>query len=319
MRGIIHVSRHHTISMRTPQSLAVLEEWYPKKRQRAELAKLVARCIRRVHRAAPASWELTHREGYLRLNVGQVAVMELFPDGMALYGMRTRARDSEGLKRHVDWSGYRAIEGRHERWLVEANRAPSLPSEILEGHDRLATAAWSAKRRSPHKRSHTPGAVAAIAQLCGQPLEQPDYFQNLAAAEIAEPGNTDRSMFGDAESNREVEVAAVNAVRRHYERAGWAVISRESDGCGYDLECTRGRLCRHVEVKGRSGREVAFMLTVKELAVAETDDNFQLAVVTEALTAASAIQFFDRKAFESGFVVRPSRYIARRATDPDAC
>lgn len=305
--------------MRPQRSLALLEEWFPKRRERTELAKLVARCIRRVHRSAPASWELTHRDVYLRLNVGQVAVIELFPDGMALYGMRTRVRDSEGLRRHGDWTGYRAIGGRHERWLIEASRAPSLPAELLEGHDRLVDAAWSAKRRSPHKGSHTPGAVTAIAQLCGQPLEQPEYFQSLTTGELVEAGDTDRGVFGDAEANHEVEVAAVIAVRRHYERAGWVVISREADGCGYDLECTRGSLRRHVEVKGRSGREVAFVLTVRELVVAETDPHFQLAVVTEALTTRATIEFFDRKAFESGFVVRPSRYIARRVPAPDAC
>ena len=72
-------------------------------------------------------------------------------------------------------------------------------------------------------------------------------------------------------------------VRAHLR--GWKITSRERDGIGFDLECTRGRKVRHVEVKGVRGTKPEFILTEGERRRAETDPDFELIVVTDALGA----------------------------------
>ncbi len=189
---------------------------------------------------------------------------------------------------------------------------PRLFEPIFE----LLSAAWTAKRRSPYKHAHTASAVDTIALLSRRPLEQPEYWSS-GGAQVR--NDTNLGMFGDSETNRLVEVAAVGIVRQHYEAEGWTVVSRESDKCGYDLECSRGRSRRHVEVKGRSGAEVAFVLTQRELEAAETDSLFQLAVVTLALTETPVAQFYGKAEFAERFSLRPISYVARLAVRKDAC
>ncbi len=90
--------------------------------------------------------------------------------------------------------------------------------------------------------------------------------------------------FGDAETNRKVERAAVRAVTDDYESKAWHVESVEAARCGYDLVCRRNRKTEHVEVKGVSGSNVGFILTEGERRKAEGDPLFVLVVVTNALT-----------------------------------
>jgi hypothetical protein len=293
-----------------------LDTWFPLAQHRKAVADLVAQSIQHVHRNAPGSWEFTQRTKFARLNVGQIAVLDIFPQSIAVYGMRTRVRSSHGVARHRNWKSYNAVPGTHERWLVDADRIASLPPEIVRAHLELLSAAWTAKRRSPYKHSHTASAVDTIALLSRRPLEQPEYWSS-GGAQVR--NDTNIGMFGDSETNRLVEVAAVGIVRQHYEAEGWTVVSRESDKCGYDLECSRGRSRRHVEVKGRSGAEVAFVLTQRELEAAETDSLFQLAVVTLALTGTPVAQFYGKAEFAERFSLRPISYVARLAVRKDAC
>ena len=59
--------------------------------------------------------------------------------------------------------------------------------------------------------------------------------------------------FGDTETNRLVEKAAITKVTRFLTRLGYTVRSRESEGIGYDLDASRNGKTLHVEVKGISG------------------------------------------------------------------
>lgn len=101
--------------------------------------------------------------------------------------------------------------------------------------------------------------------------------------------------FGDAETNRKVERAAVRAVTDDYESKGWHVESFEAARCGYDLVCRRNRKTEHVEVKGVSGSKIGFILTEGERRKAEDDPLFVLVVVTNALTAPRLRRFAGRK------------------------
>jgi hypothetical protein len=100
--------------------------------------------------------------------------------------------------------------------------------------------------------------------------------------------------FGDAETNRKVERAAVRAVTADYKTKGWHVESVEADRCGYDLVCRRARKAEHVEVKGVNSSRVEFILTEGERRKAESDSLFVLVVVTDALTAPRLRRFVGR-------------------------
>lgn len=97
--------------------------------------------------------------------------------------------------------------------------------------------------------------------------------------------------FGDSETNRKVERAAVEAVTRKFEEEGWNVQSVEQEKLGYDLVCTRSRTKRHIEVKGIQGSKVAFLITAAEVRQWRGNPLCQIAVVTSALRKPSVTMF----------------------------
>jgi hypothetical protein len=143
-----------------------------------------------------------------------------------------------------------------------------------------------------------------------QRIADPD----LVAALQSTIGDTERAgddvLFGDAASNSEVEQAAITAVRNDYEARGWTVRSVERDRIGFDLECTRLGESEHVEVKGTSGVEIGFIITVGERDRSHADPRFVLYVVTEARTR-SILHRFSGQDVSSRFDFRPLQFRAR--------
>jgi hypothetical protein len=117
------------------------------------------------------------------------------------------------------------------------------------------------------------------------------------------------SFFGDPETNRQVEQAAVKCVRRLYESAGWKVRSREKEKLGYDLDCSKGSIEEHVEVKGTQGEVSRFIITAREFMRAKNDNAFVLLVVRSALTAPEPVRYTARQVIES-FIFNPLAYQA---------
>lgn len=101
--------------------------------------------------------------------------------------------------------------------------------------------------------------------------------------------------FGDAASNRKVELAAEAVVQHHYEAAGWEVTRVAHLKCGWDLTASRDGQERHLEVKGVSSSMPSILLTRNEMRTAETDPEWILAVVTSALTEPTLAEY-DREA-----------------------
>jgi hypothetical protein len=97
--------------------------------------------------------------------------------------------------------------------------------------------------------------------------------------------------FGDAATNREVELAAEAVVQRHYETAGWTITRVAHLKCGWDLTASRDGQELHVEVKGVSSSMPSVLLTRNELRIAETDPEWSLAVVTSALTEPALVEY----------------------------
>ncbi|MCC6899944.1 MAG: DUF3883 domain-containing protein [Polyangiaceae bacterium] len=117
--------------------------------------------------------------------------------------------------------------------------------------------------------------------------------------------------FGDAETNRQVELAAIAFVRVLYERNGWTVTSVERDRVGYDLNCRRKGTEEHAEVKGVAGTEVAFMITTGELERAKHDPAYVVHVVTGALGPTPAHHRWRGREFLESFSVQATQFRAR--------
>jgi len=116
--------------------------------------------------------------------------------------------------------------------------------------------------------------------------------------------------FGDPDTNRKVEQAAVARVTRDLKKKGYTVLSREAERIGYDLEATCGSQILHVEVKGVSGPMLKFPITAGELNRAKEDPRFRISVVTEALQRAATISNFTGQQFIKRFATRPISYLA---------
>lgn len=116
--------------------------------------------------------------------------------------------------------------------------------------------------------------------------------------------------FGNPETNRKVERAAISVVTEWYESEGWKVESVESEKCGYDLLCRKNLEELHVEVKGIQGELISFIITIGEVNRARNDVDFVLGVVTSALTDSPELTLFDGESFNSEFDLSPLSFRA---------
>lgn len=117
--------------------------------------------------------------------------------------------------------------------------------------------------------------------------------------------------FGSTpEEIRIVERAACEAVKLHFEKIGYEIVSRESEKLGYDFDACRNGEELHIEVKGVSSSILKFLITANEVACAKTDSKFRLAVVTEAKTKKRKVHIFSRKDFLKNFMLTPLAYFA---------
>ncbi len=148
----------------------------------------------------------------------------------------------------------------------------------------------------PLNNSRRPLAVARTPEQLALPLE---VIKRAGAG------------FGDSETNRKVEKAAVTAVTDDYVRGGYVVKSRESERVGYDLDATKRRTTLHVEVKGVQGDLLQFPITAREVECATDDKAFRLAVVTNALNPKlRRIREFSGSDLLRRFQLRPLAFIA---------
>jgi len=101
-----------------------------------------------------------------------------------------------------------------------------------------------------------------------------------------------RSRQPDAAHNAEVELKAVEAVKKKYKKAGYAIVSVEKDNCGWDLVATKGKQTLHIEVKGCSGSTIYFELTPNEYKkLQEHSERYRVCVVCDVLVTPKIYDF----------------------------
>lgn len=133
----------------------------------------------------------------------------------------------------------------------------------------------------------TPAQTQALLELVGQtpaPLIG-------AADEVVTLGDQGAG-FGDPIKNRAVEMAAMHAVIGQIEDDGWICDDVSIQKVGWDITARRHSEERHIEVKGVSGRLPSVLLTRGEHRAAQTDEKWELAVVTEVLGKKPTIRWY---------------------------
>jgi hypothetical protein len=169
----------------------------------------------------------------------------------------------------------------------------------IQKHRRLSVADSLLLKDYARGLERIDASVDAINEVIG--VSEQDFSPRLSSTGAG---------FGNPETNRKVERAAVAAVTDWYEAEGWSVKSVEADKCGYDLLCKQGTDEKHVEVKGVQGDLVAFIITAGEVRRAESDSDFVLCVVTSALNDNSDLNFYDVASFVSDFELSTLAYRA---------
>jgi hypothetical protein len=143
-------------------------------------------------------------------------------------------------------------------------------------------------------------------------------FQD-AAASLDKFFKGDGQGFGSAETNKLVEVKAVEVVTLHFQSKGWTVVSHESKKCGYDLYCSRESEVLCIEVKGTSSVAPGFIITSNEVDSSSTKPDWRLALVTEALSLNPKLFVFDADQMDSMFVRTPLAFRMSPRIDPSRC
>lgn len=116
--------------------------------------------------------------------------------------------------------------------------------------------------------------------------------------------------FGDPETNRRVERAAVSFVTNWYKARGWSVLSVEAEKCGYDLLCKKDAIEEHIEVKGIQAAGVSFIITSGEVRQARGNPLFMICVVTSALSDKPQMLRFTGDDFIKKFDLEPLSFRA---------
>lgn len=293
-----------------------LQELWPISTVRRTASVLIATSIKVAHAEAPSSWELTLHPDFVRLNVGQIAVLDLYSDEARVYAVHGVRPGGAGFER-LPYGQYDAVDADTECWACPLDYIDRIARRFISQHHELIRIAARAKRVSPFKKSHSPGVVTALAAISRMALPKPGY---TTVADIGDGWLDDeRTDIDDSRTNsgwatrpsKEVEDAAVRVVTALLEADGWKVRSVEADLCGYDLRCERRGKWRHVEVKGSSGPPARFIMTRNELRRAEHDVRFELFLVGRANSDAPIIRRWRGPALLSEHVVEPTQFELR--------
>lgn len=289
---------------------------WPNEQLRRACIEFLTDSIRFAHSQGPAAWEVTLFENLIRLNVGQIAVLDLRA-GIASVYCRAPLRFPKrpGIRLATRWRSYAAILEPTALYLVDPKLLDDCPATLRAAHFALISVAATRKRCSPFTQSFSEGVPAYLDEELGTRLDRPSYLDPTASSELAlvetTASETIGGGFGTAAENREVEKAAVTYVTKWYRSHGWKVTSVESDKKGYDLVCERASSELHVEVKGVNGNGKQFILTAREFETGFQDGKFVLALVSYALSEKPNLQQWKAKEFREAFAFNPIQYWAR--------
>jgi hypothetical protein len=290
---------------------AIIAGLWPDASVRQEVLAFLATSIRFASANGPNAWEVSLFENLVRLNVGQIAVLDCTQERIGIYFLQPCSFSSgPAFSLDVEWLGYKAISKEAGYCVCAPQAIGECPAALREAHLALIREAAARKRGSPWKASHSAELVAHLASVLDTDIPQPSYA--LLGSENSENAENEVGQgFGDQEENRETEAAAIDFVSRQYRLEGWLVNSVELERCGYDLHCTRGKEEIHVEVKGTRGNGRSVLLTAAELDRGFSDDRFVFVIVAAACSSAPVVTYWPAKEFRQFFTFEAIQYRAR--------
>jgi len=295
---------------------AALKGLWPTASIRRAASSFIATSINVAHAEAPSAWELTLHPDCIRLNVGQVAVIDLYSDRAHIYAVHGQRPRGAGVY-DTGYGNYAAVDDDSECWAFPLDALDSIAKQFAARHHALIRTAARAKRVSPFKLAHSPGAVVALAALSRKALPTPDYATLTPFDGDVLVDDQGKNVGGHTNGgwatrpSKAVEQAAVRVVAGRLEADGWKVRSVETELCGYDLHCVRRGKTLHVEVKGSAGPPARFMVTRNELRRAELDARFEHHLVGLATNAAPVIRRWRGRALLDEHVIEPTQFELR--------
>jgi hypothetical protein len=157
------------------------------------------------------------------------------------------------------------------------------------GRYRAARLSRAARDIAAHGASRPVGSVAAVL-----------FLEQEVEPEVTIQGGS----YGDAESRKQTEEAAIRFVQAELHVRGFTVLDRQRDNCGYDLLATspQGRLL--VEVKGTASTAPRFIISRNEYRCSVIEPDWRLFVVTSARSA-PCLHEYDANAMAAAFALDP--------------
>jgi len=110
--------------------------------------------------------------------------------------------------------------------------------------------------------------------------------------------------YADAETRREIELAAIDAVTKELEHRGFEVHDRQRENRGYDLLAVSMHETLMVEVKGTDAPLPRFFLTRNEWNCAQAQRSWRLFVVCKARSTPELHEYTESQVKQS-FVLEP--------------
>src|SRR5258708_1794959 len=153
-----------------PQKAAqLLGLLWPGRNIRIACAERLARSIRYAHKQANTSWEITMFDWGIRLNVGQVLVLQFNSDEILGYARSSRGKPV-----------YKAVRVPSRTFRYAPAEIAAIPAKDWKDHEWFISAAAEAKQRSPFKRAFSEGIMQHLERLLRTKLPRPAYLDNAA-------------------------------------------------------------------------------------------------------------------------------------------
>lgn len=293
------------------KAAALLSKLIPSGVPRRKVAEVIVNSCRHAHVQSPSCWDLTLDTSFVRLNVGQVALLDVKGGELFLCAAPSLPRLASPADVYRSRAPvYAAVPIRSVSLRLPLHAIGMLDDRVLAAHRRYIVEAASRKRISPWRSAHSPAAVRVLSEWGRTETPQPAYV--VAAPDESELSQQEiETALGDVVASKEIEETAIRVVRNWYESRGWKVVSVEAEQIGYDLRCTKGRDRCHVEVKGRARSGDVVLLTANEWRLAVEDSRFVIAIVSE-IRKGPSIRQWSGVEFQRSHDVKPIVYHASR-------
>ena len=199
-----------------------------------------------------------------------------------------------------DVAGFRCTARAQDCVLLSPDARPIFvkPSQPRDG------TSWPGQQKVFYPKAGSPALNRLETILAG--IAFADVSSGKTPKRKAKPNRP--SWQEDVELRKRIETAAVVAVGRKLEGAGYAIRSVEKDNIGYDLVAIRDDEVLHIEVKGRSGTDVCADLSPNEFDCLkryerqrEPEAHYRIAIVTDALLKPAVHEFVLMKGQKSGW------------------